>query len=128
MQLITCPDCDHHYPLDLQEIVVAKNKIEIGHECPACHTWYHSFFTSPKLKQQQALLARFKAKASRSPKHWQRYQRKKAAFKTSYNRLNPHPSSPLFPPSFPPPLRGARGGQGELGGQGRLEYKQHNHD
>lgn len=91
----TCSDCQNTFELDLQEIPFGDDQIEVGFECPYCHTWFHSYNTNQALEKRRALLKRFEAKANRSDEHWQRYKRKKREFQQAFDRLNPRPRPSL---------------------------------
>lgn len=70
--------------------------LEVGIECPDCHTWYHGYFTDDGLEQLRALLGRFQAKAQRSQADFARYQRKREAFVAAFYRINQRrPDMPL---------------------------------
>jgi hypothetical protein len=88
MQVIQCHECKHDYVLDLQTKPRDGGLVDVGFECPDCHTWNHCYFTNPSLEQRAALLKRFADKARRSNADWQRYQRKKAEYQRAYSTLN----------------------------------------
>lgn len=92
---VTCNDCKSVFEFDLIEIPYGDDKIEAGYECPYCHTWYHYYYTNQKLEERRNLLEKFKAKANRSDKDWQRYKRKKKEFQQAFDRLNPKPGPAL---------------------------------
>lgn len=88
-QFISCSDCGHQYVLDIEERQAEGGKLDIGHECPMCHTWYHSFFTTPELQRQADLVNKFRDKASKSLKDLARYRRKLAQYRQSFALVNP---------------------------------------
>lgn len=87
-QFITCSDCNHQYVLDIEKRPVKGSRLDVGHECPMCHTWYHSFFTTPKLQKQAELVNRAKSRANKSDTHFQRYKRKLAEYQRSFALVN----------------------------------------
>jgi hypothetical protein len=107
---ITCNDCQHEFVLDLVERPAAGSPsagsggvVEVGHECPMCHTWYRAFYTTPRLKEQAARLLKFRDKAGRSEKDWARYQRKLAEYRRSFAVVNP--SRPTIEAAALPPVQ-----------------------
>ncbi|MCG3208636.1 MAG: hypothetical protein FOGNACKC_02248 [Anaerolineae bacterium] len=85
---ITCNDCGHEFVLDLEERPAEGKRLDVGHECPMCHTWYHAFFTTTRLKAQAERLLKFRDKANQSEPDWQRYQRKLAEYRQSFALVN----------------------------------------
>lgn len=61
--------------------------VEIGFWCPKCQNWTHCFYDTPALKEQRALLQKFKAKAGASAKDWQRWLRKKEQYRAAFDRV-----------------------------------------
>lgn len=86
---VKCSECGHMIEMDVQERPAKDvDTVEVGFECPDCHTWFHGYFDTPELKAQRNLLAKFKAKAARSQADFQRYKRKQQAFKEAFYRIN----------------------------------------
>ena len=86
--LVRCNECDREFVVDLAEVEVKPGLAEVGFECPMCHTWHHSYYTTPALKRQRVRTAKYRAKAGRSAANWDRYQRKKGKYAAAFDRVN----------------------------------------
>ncbi len=86
--LVRCHDCDREFVVDLLERETESGPTAVGFECPWCHRWHHSYYSTANLKRKRRLLRKFKAKARRSAADWERYQRKRREFGAVFNQLN----------------------------------------
>jgi len=86
--LVRCHDCEREFVVDLVERETEPGLTAVGFECPWCHRWHHSYYSTAGLKRKRQLLKKFKAKARRSAADWERYRRKKQEFTAAFNRIN----------------------------------------
>lgn len=84
-ETLECSECKFEYVLDVEHRPVCEDIVDVGHECPQCHTWFRSYYTNPILDKKRRLLRRFMAKAHLSLEDSQRYWRKKKEFATSHD-------------------------------------------
>ncbi len=86
--LVRCHDCEREFVVDLVENEIEAGLTAVGFECPWCHRWHHSYYSSANLKRKRQRLQKFRAKAGRSATDWAWYQRKRREFTTAFNRIN----------------------------------------
>lgn len=86
--IVICDECHAQYPLNIVEQRLEVGVIDVGHQCPRCRFFTHSFYTNILLKEKQAKLARYRQAAHRGPVFLARYERVKAEYQFEHDEFN----------------------------------------
>lgn len=86
--IVICSECHAQYGLNVIHIRREAGVIEVGHQCPTCQFFTHSFYTNPGLQEKQARLARYRQAAHRGPKFLARYDRARENYQREHDAFN----------------------------------------